>query len=135
MSGAGSTLGGQALDGPEAAAPLGEALIEQARRLGSVRSVGDGAPSTTTISRRPPCVALATTLNPAAQVKPGLHPVGAGIAADQAVMIGDDHVAELQRADAVEVAVLGEILEQRARDHRHVARRGDVARDRAVHSD
>ena len=56
----------------------------------------------------------------------GLHAVGAGIAADAGRCGWDDLVAQLQRADVEEIAVLGKFLEQRAPDHRHVARRRDV---------
>ena len=43
-----------------------------------VRSRGEGEPSTTTISRRPSWVALATTLKPAGQVKPVFIPSAPG---------------------------------------------------------
>ena len=58
--------------------------------------------------------------------EPGLHPVGAGIAAEQAVVVADDLGAELQFADVEKAGALGKVVQQRAGDHRHVARRGVV---------
>ena len=63
------------------------------------------------------------------------HAVGARIASDQAVEGRDDAVAQLQRADAEQVVMLGEFLEQGATDHRHVARRGPPAGCREAPSD
>ena len=57
----------------QAAKPLSNRLAAFA-----VRSLAEGAPSTTVISRLPPRVALATTLKPAAQVKPVFMPSAPG---------------------------------------------------------
>src|SRR5260370_800782 len=58
---------------PACAKPLSNSAAASA-----VRSLADGEPSTTVMRRRPPCVALATTLNPAAQVKPVFMPSAPG---------------------------------------------------------
>ena len=55
-----------------------------------------------------------------------LHPVCAGIAAKQTIVVGDVSVAELNRADAEEIGVVGKLAQQRPGDDRHVAGRGHV---------
>ena len=58
--------------------PLGRSTLAKARSSSaatfSVRALTEGAPNTTTTMRRPSRNALATTLNPAAQVKPVFMP-------------------------------------------------------------
>jgi hypothetical protein len=77
MSGAcvGPPAGIDATDPCEA--PLWNALSRRAAAL-AVRAAAEGAPSTTAISRWLPCVAEATTLKPAGQVKPVFIPSAPG---------------------------------------------------------
>ena len=116
------------------AAAHGEASLEQVGRL-----------LVSQIRRRPPehdrNQAPAVMVGARHDVEPGrtgeacLHAVGAGIAAEKAVVVADDLAAELQRADAEQVGVFGEIVQKRAGDHRHVARRRHMIGDRAGRSD
>ncbi len=57
----------------------------------------------------------------------GLHAVGTGIAADQAVEVAGDLAAEADRRDVGEVLILGQVANDRAREHCHVARRRDLS--------
>ena len=52
--------------------------------------------------------------------KAGLHAVGAGIAAEQTIMIGYVLPPELKRADAEEVRMVGKFAQERTGDDRHV---------------
>ena len=57
----------------------------------------------------------------------GLHAVGAGIAAEQRVVVADHPSAEFDRRDVPIEIVFGEIADQRARQDGEIARRGDLA--------
>ena len=81
------------------------------RRL-AARAAPDGAPSTTATSRLLSRVAVATRLKPAGADEAGLHAVGAGIAAEQRVIVAHD-VAELDRRDVPVDLVFGKFAEQR----------------------
>ena len=89
-----------------------------------VRSLAEGEPSTTVISRRPVMGRAGHDVEAGRADEPGLHAVRARIAADEAVVVADDAAAELDGADMEQILLLRELAQQRPGEDRHVARRG-----------
>ena len=54
----------------------------------------------------------------------GFHPVGAGISSEKMVMSFDDPAAKDETADGEEMVVVGEIMDKREGEGRHVTRSG-----------
>jgi hypothetical protein len=110
----------QRIERTDAAAVHGEPTVEEVRSLLVARSRcrrakhdDNQAPSEVVGARH--------NIETCRAGEAGLHPVGARIAAKQPIMVRDVPMAELKRADAEEVGMLGKLAQERPGDHRHVA--------------